>query len=90
MISWDDMKSLARVSGTLRTQTRTFHMTATEVGGAERTAIVDGTVLPDGQLAVEVKGRDIACQNVVVPRYAPPQSRLVALHRDYDSLAGSG
>jgi hypothetical protein len=72
MISWDDMKSLARVSGTLRTQTRTFHLTATEVGGAGRIAIVDGTVSPDGQLVADVKGRDIACKNVIVPRYAPP------------------
>jgi hypothetical protein len=47
-------------------------MTATEVGGAGRIAIVDGTVLPDGRLVAEVKGRDVACQNVVVPRYAPP------------------
>ena len=72
MISWDGMELLARVSGTLRTQTRTFHMTATEVGGTGRIAVVDGTVLPDGQLVAEVKGRDIACQHVIVPRFAPP------------------
>jgi hypothetical protein len=64
MISWDNMQSIARVSGTVDQQTRKFQMTATEVGGKGRTATIDGTVnKQDGWLTAyrgcerEVSGR---------------------------------
>src|ERR1700691_6208985 len=43
MIAWNDMKSMAKATGSLGAD-KTFKMTAKEVGGAGRTATVDGQV----------------------------------------------
>ena len=67
MISWDAMKSMAHVSGTMNAD-KDFSMTATEVGGAGRTAAITGTVRPtDGWLIADVKGAGVNCQKIVVP-----------------------
>jgi hypothetical protein len=67
MISWDNMKSMARVSGTMNAY-KDFSMTATEIGGAGRTAAITGTVRPtDGWLIADVKGVDVNCKKITVP-----------------------
>ena len=75
MISWDEMKSMARASGSVNPQTRTFQMTAQEVGGQGRTATIDGTVRQDGWLVANIKGNNVACQGVTVPWSVPPPPR---------------
>jgi hypothetical protein len=72
MISWDDMKAMARASGTLNMQARTFTMQAHEVGGQGRTATVDGTVRQDGYLVANVKGPKVTCIGITVPWFVPP------------------
>lgn len=74
MISWDDMKAMARASGSVNMQARTFQMTATEVGGQNRTATIDGTVRQDGWLIASIKGKNVNCQGVNVPWFVPPPS----------------
>jgi hypothetical protein len=73
MIAWDDMKAMASVSGSL-TPDRTFSMTAKEVGGQGRTAMVSGTLRTDGYLIATVKGPKIECDNITVPWFVarPP------------------
>jgi hypothetical protein len=75
MISWDDMKAMARASGTANVQARTFQMNATEVGGQGRTATVDGTIRQDGWLIANIKGPNVDCKGIAVPWFvAPPSS----------------
>ena len=54
MIAWDDMKAMAKATGTLNTSAKTFTMIATEVGGQGRTATVDGKLRSDGWLIANV------------------------------------
>jgi len=70
MIAWDDMKAMARASGTA--SAGKVQMTATEVGGQNRTANISGTVRPDGWLTVNITGPNVSCQNINVPFYTPP------------------
>jgi hypothetical protein len=67
VIGWDDMKAIARVSGKLDPNTRHFQMTAKEVGGAERTATVDGQLRLDGYMTANIKGPNVNCSNVTIP-----------------------
>jgi hypothetical protein len=60
MISWNDMQSIARASGSINTETATFHMTATEIGGQNRTANIDGTVNSNtGWLTANIQGPNV-------------------------------
>jgi hypothetical protein len=72
MIAWDDMKSMARATGTLNASAKTFTMKATEVGGRGRTATVDGQLRSDGWLIANVKGPNITCTGIAVPWYTAP------------------
>jgi hypothetical protein len=72
MIAWDDMKAMAKATGTLNMSNNTFSMTATEMGGQGRTATVDGKLRSDGWLIANVKGPKITCTNIAVPWYTPP------------------
>ncbi len=72
MIAWNDMKQMARATGTVNMPARTFQMTAKEVGGQGRTATVTGTVRQDGWLVANVKGPNISCQGINVPWFTPP------------------
>ncbi len=69
MISWDDMKSMAHVTGTVETNHH-FTLNATEVGGAGRTATITGRVQP-GWLLADVNGQGVACKNVKVQIWRP-------------------
>ncbi len=72
MISWDNQQHVARASGTLNRQARTFSMTAQEVGGRGRTANVSGTVRQDGWLIANIEGPTVSCLNIDVPWFVPP------------------
>jgi hypothetical protein len=72
MIAWNDMKQMAHATGSVNMQSRTFQMTAKEVGGRGRTAMVSGTVRQDGYLVANIKGPDVNCQNITVPWFQPP------------------
>jgi len=71
MIAWDDMKAMARASGTVNMSAKTFQMTAKEVGGQGRTATIDGQVRSDGWLVANIKGPNINCQGINVPWFVP-------------------
>lgn len=66
MIAWDDMKAMARVTGTVDSDNK-FTMTAQEVGGQARSATVSGMVRKDGWLVANVKGPNVDCQGITVP-----------------------
>jgi hypothetical protein len=70
VIGWDNMKSIARVSGQLNEQSRTFTMTATEVGGQGRTANIKGNLRLDGHMTANVTGA-VTCPSVVIPYFVP-------------------
>jgi len=73
MVSWNNMQSLARVSGSVNSQ-RVFHMDAVEVGGQGRTATIDGTVNPrSGWLIANIHGQNVNCQDIEVPWFVPQQ-----------------
>lgn len=73
MFSWNNMKSMAHATGTANMQSKTFHMTAKEVGGQGRTAEIMGKVRPeDGYLVASVKGPGIKCHDITVPWFTPP------------------
>ncbi len=72
IIAWNSMQSLAHASGRLNAQSRTFQMTAQEVGGQRRTATINGTLRQDGYLIANVSGPTISCQGISVPWFVPP------------------
>lgn len=72
MIAWNNMQSIAHATGNINTQSRTFQMTAREVGGRGRTATISGTVRPDGYLVANVTGPNIDCQGITVAWSVPP------------------
>jgi len=70
MIAWDDMKAMAKASGTATAGK--VQMTATEVGGQNRTANISGTIRSDGWFIVNIAGPNVNCQNITVPFYVAP------------------
>ena len=72
LISWDNQQHIARATGTLNRQAKTFFITAREVSGQGRTANVSGTVRQDGWLVANIQGPNVSCQGINVPWFAPP------------------
>jgi hypothetical protein len=71
MISWNDMKTMARVTGTTNAEHQ-FSMTATELSGEGRTATITGQRRPrDGWLIADVNGPGVACKQIEVPIFHP-------------------
>ncbi len=74
MISWNNMQSVARTTGSINPQTRVFQMYAMEVGGQVRAATIDGTVNPqNGLLTASIRGPTVTCQGIQVPYLVPYQ-----------------
>jgi hypothetical protein len=71
MISWNNMQSVARASGTVDSHSQTFQLAATEEGGRQRTATIKGTVTQDGWLDADIQGADVNCHSIKVPWYVP-------------------
>ena len=73
IIAWNNMQSLAHVTGTVNRQTGDFQMTAHEEGGQGRTATVAGKVDPgNGWMTASVQGEGVKCQSLKVPWFTPP------------------
>ena len=70
MISWNNMQSMAKATGTAANGK--VQMSATEVGGQGRTATITGTVRSDGWLTVDVNGQNVACKSINIPFYTAP------------------
>ena len=71
MISWDEMKSMAHVTGSMAAN-RTFTMSAKEVTGGSRTATITGRAGTDGWLTADIDGQGVACKAVRIPIWRPP------------------
>jgi len=69
-VAWDEMKHLARVSGTLETG-RVFHLNAVEEGGNQRKGTVSGQV-EDSFIVASLTGTKTGCddQKIWVPYFA--------------------
>jgi hypothetical protein len=74
MIAWDDMKSIAHASGKVNMSSKTFEMTAKEVGGKGATATIDGKLRSDGWLVANIKGPSVNCQGINIPWFVPSPS----------------
>src|SRR3974390_3510481 len=62
LIAWNNMQSIAHVSGTVNPQTRAFQLAATEVGGQGRTANITGKVNPNkGYPTAHIPGPHAQC-----------------------------
>lgn len=73
IIAWNNMQSLARVTGSINRQTGALELTAHEVGGQGRTATATGKVDPgSGWMTADVQGQDVKCQSIKVPWFTPP------------------
>jgi hypothetical protein len=64
IIAWDNMRSIARVRGHIALD-RAFKMTAIEMGGAQRRAVIAGRVLPDGKMVADLKAPKIECHGII-------------------------
>jgi hypothetical protein len=75
MISWNNMQSMARATGTVNAGV--FKMTAIEEAGPNpgRTATITGNVnTGDGWLTANIDGPQVKCDNIHVPWFSPPPS----------------
>ena len=74
MISWNGMKTLARVTGTVNQRSRTFTMVAKEMEGQARNAKVKGQIREDGLIIAHIEGPRGTCDAVIAPSYGnqPP------------------
>lgn len=72
MISWNNMQSVARATGTVDERNRTFQMTATEQGGQGRSATINGVLQQSGVLVVNIKGQHFECRNIMIPWFINP------------------
>jgi hypothetical protein len=70
MVGWNDMTSVARLSGTIDAK-KSFHMDVTAIGVTGKTGRVDGEFGRDGWITVNIKGPDVACKNIRVPWFTP-------------------
>jgi hypothetical protein len=69
MIAWDNMKSIARVEGPI-TAEKTFHLDAKEIGGAGKTAVIDGKLIP-GWLQASITGPGIDGKEIEIEVFRP-------------------
>ena len=72
VISWDNERRVARVSGKLNPD-RTFQMTATEVNGRGKASIT-GQVLADGRFSAKITGAGCESRLIEVPLVRPAGS----------------
>jgi hypothetical protein len=75
MLAWDDMKSIAKVTGKIGAD-RTFKLTATRVSGgpSQGGATITGQVGTDGWLLADIHGPTVNCPGIKVPWFVPPPS----------------
>lgn len=71
MISWNNMQSMARATGTVDPNNHSFQMTAVEVGGQGRTAQITGQVEPTGVMVADIEGPGVSCKHISVQWWVP-------------------
>ena len=69
MVGWNDMKSVARMSGAIAVN-NSFHLNATLIGEPDKTAVVDGKFDRNGWITADIKGPDVDCK-IQVPLFKP-------------------
>ncbi len=75
MIAWDHMKTMTKAFGGVDRPHHTFSMIATEMGGQERTATIEGKAQDDGRIVANIKGPNVTCTVIAVPmNKAPPDT----------------
>lgn len=67
VIAWDDMASMARVSGKIDRSDDSFTMIAVEMGGQSRQLRIDGHIDQRGRIIANLKGLNATCTAIVVP-----------------------
>jgi hypothetical protein len=75
MLAWDDMKFVARISGTIDAN-KSFHVEAKEIGVASRAGVVDGQFGHDGWITANIKGPHVDCKDIRVPWFRPTLQKL--------------
>jgi hypothetical protein len=73
MIGWRGMGVIARVSGTIDPQAKTYQLTAAEAGGSNRTATISGTIISPDHITANVTGPGVNCQNLEAYEWTPSQ-----------------
>jgi hypothetical protein len=61
MIARDDMQTMARATGTINQENRTFSMIAKEIGGQTRTATINGQINGNRWITAKIKGPQGTC-----------------------------
>ena len=72
MVGWQNMQMIARVTGTMNPQNKTFQLSAKEQGG-NRTATITGNVIEPGHINASIKGPGVNCQNLDIWAWTPSQ-----------------
>lgn len=74
MIAWDDMKAMAKATGSVNAGK--VQLTATEIGGQGRKATANGTIGSDGYFTVDITAPNVTCKGINIPFYVgSPGSR---------------
>ena len=75
MVGWQNMQVIARVSGTMDPQSKTYQLTAKEANG-KRTATINGTIIAPDHITANIKGPGIDCQGLDVWAYTPQRGPI--------------
>jgi hypothetical protein len=75
MVAWDNMRTMARATGSVNRKDSTFRMTVVELGGRGRTATVAGTIGGDGTATANIKGPAVSCDSVAIRSYLDPDRK---------------
>jgi len=77
MVGWQNMQLIARVSGAMNPQSKTFQLTAKEAGG-NRTATISGTIIAPNHITANIKGSGVDCQGLDIWAYTPQRGSIGA------------
>jgi hypothetical protein len=72
MVGWQNMQVIARVTGTLNPQAKTFELSAKQQGG-NATATITGNVVAPGHIMANIKGPNVDCRNLDIWAWTPSQ-----------------
>jgi hypothetical protein len=75
MIAWDNMRTIARASGTVNRTDRTFSMSATALSEAASKATIRGHFDEKGWAIAKIDGPNMTCEAVIVPTDPTPAAR---------------
>lgn len=75
MVGWQNMTLMAHVTGTMDAQSRTYQLTAKQVG-SNRTATINGTIIAPDHITANIKGPGIDCQGLDIWAYTPQRGPI--------------